>query len=458
MATPVTAGAIALLVQEYRDTHHGETPRPDLIKSILASTATDLDYDPFTQGSGRVDIYNAVAASAEGQDPQFPGRFYVQSTVSWDSARKLTESSWALNMQRAPPDEPMGAANWFAGIVSPGNSASASFNLFHATNPQAKSFVFQLIGSRSYQNSTTGRVSWVTLPKEEIPAATDLMKVTLIYHFSDFVNASAWDVKDLLFAQLYDLNPDGSLSRITNGAPAGTTSELAVSRPLDKFSGVPKVRILLSKGSGSVPFELVVRYYKRASWNWITKLDINGSIMTASLGVPSSASPGVYAGLIAVRDGDSQSILPVSVIVPIVASGNYHESAVGDPFDNFAVYGAFDWSWRYEAGDWRTFALVVPEGNHNIGISVNWSDLGTDIQAHLISPLGYVVASSDYPTTKWLGNGKFSWSTSTGGPREAISVGDSTPGIYLLVLHNTLFGASSFANYPEAFTLDVNFF
>jgi subtilisin family serine protease len=457
MATPVTAGAIALLIQEYRDTHTGETPRPDQIKSILASTATDLDYDPFTQGSGRVDVYNAVAAAAEGRDPRFPGRFYIHSTASWDTARKLIESSWELNMQRAPPDEPMGAANWFAGVVSPGRSASASFDISKASNPQAKSLAFQVIGSRSYQNSTAGRVSWVTLPKEEIPAATDLMKVTLVYHFSDFVNASAWDVKDLLVAQLYDVNHDGSFSRITNGAPESTTSELVVSRPLDKFSGTPRVRILMSMGSGSVPFELVVRYYRRAPWNWITKLNINGNTLTASLQIPSSASPGVYAGLIGVKDGALESVLPVSVIVPIVAPGNYHETAAGALYDNFAVYGAFDWGWRYEAGDWSTFAVVMPEGAHKIGISVNWSDVDTEIQAHLTSPLGYLAASSEYPTTKYLGNGKFYWQTSTGGPREEISLANASPGIYLLVLHNTLFGAKSFTDYPEPFTLTVNF-
>ena len=296
MATPVTAGAIALLIQEYRDTHEGETPRPDLVKSILSSTATDLYYDPFTQGSGRVDVYQAVAASAEGHDPRFPGRFYLESMVTWNSVRKLIENSWELNLQRAIPDEQMAAANWFAGIVSPGSSASASFNLIHATNPQTKSYAFQLISSRSYQNFTAGHVSWVTLPKEDIPAETDLMKVTLVYHFSDFVNSSTYDVNHFLVAQLYNLNSDGSLSRITNGAPESTTSELVVSRPLDKFSGIPKVRILLSEGNGSIPFDLVVRYYRRSSWNWITKLSINGSTLTASLEVPNSTSPGVYAG------------------------------------------------------------------------------------------------------------------------------------------------------------------
>jgi len=456
MATPVTAGAIALLLQEYRDTHNGATPRPDVTKSILSSTATDLDYDPFTQGSGRVDIYHAVAASAEGGDQRFPGRFFLQSMNSWDSARKLIENSWELNMKEAPPDTPIGATNWFAGVVNPGGSASASFSLFHAANPKASAYAFQLVGSKLYPNQTSGNMSWVTLSKNEIPAGTDLMKITLVYHFSDFANTSTWDVKDQLAAQLYDTYRDGSLARITNAAPEGTTSELVVSKPLEKFSGVPKVRVVFPDNKSSIPFELAIRYYKKAPWNWITKLDINGDILTAALSIPNTASPGVYAGLLTVTDGDYATVVPVSVVVPIIASGRYHDDTVGAPYDNFAVYGAFDWGWRYEAGDWRTFAIVVPAGVHRIGITVNWSDSETDIQAHLTSPSGYLVASSDYPTTKHLDKGKFYWSTSTGGPREYIYTMDSTPGIYLLVLHNTLFGARTFA-YPEEYTVDVSF-
>jgi len=458
MATPVTAGAVALLIQEYRDTHDGRTPRPDVVKSILQSTATDLDYDAFTQGAGRVDAYYAVAAAAEGKDQRFPQRFYLQSNATWDSARRLIEDSWLMNLGRPVPEEPIGAANWFAGIVNPGDAASASFTIQNAVNPTAQPLEFQLIESKSYLNSTTGSVSWMTLPKSEIPLNTDLIAITLVYHFSDFVNASDWDVKNLLVAQLYDIGSNGSLRRINNGAPEGTTSELTVSRPLEKFVGIPRVRVLRTDGSsGSIPFELVVRYYRRASWTWISNLEVTRKALTASLSVPRSAAPGVYVGIIAVKDASSQSLIAVSVLVPIVAPGNYQPALIGTPYENYAVFGAFDWGWRYEAGDWRTFALVVPEGVHQVNLNLKWSDNSTNIQVHLTSPLGYLVASSEYPTSKYVGDGKFNWSTTTGGPEEDISAKDLAPGTYLLVLHDTLFGADSFSSYPETYTVTVEF-
>jgi subtilisin family serine protease len=459
MATPVTAGALALLVQEYRDTHNGATPSPDLAKSLLQSGADDLDYDPFTQGSGRVNAFDAVAAAAEGRDPNFPRRFFVQSNATWNSVRRIIDNSWALNMGRPLNEDPMSSANWYAGIVSPDGSASATFSLRNGINPTAQSLQFQLIGTRVYENSTMEGVSWVTLQKSEIPQGTDLMKVTLVYHFSDFANVSTWQVKNLLVAQLYDVGFNGSLRRINNGAPEGTTSELTVSRPLEKFQGTARVRILLqSAAHAEIPFELAVRYYKRTPWSWITNLEVTGNLLAASLMVPASAAPGVYGGFIEVGDGNAEAMIPVSVMVPIAAPGNYGESSTGAPYANYAVYGAFDWSWRYEAGDWRTFALTVPDGVHAVGLRLRWSDNSTNIQAHLTSPSGYLVASSEYPVSKYVANGEFYWSTTTGGPEEDIIATDLAPGTYLLVFHNTLFGAESFAQYPEAYNMTIVFF
>jgi hypothetical protein len=183
---------------------------------------------------------------------------------------------------------------------------------------------------------------------------------------------------------------------------------------------------------------------------------VNGDKLAASLQVPSSAAPGVYDGFISLSDGSCESLVPVSVVVPIMGPGRYQDSGVSGPYDNYAVYGAFDWSWRYEAGDWRTYALIVPSGVQRINIRLIWTDVNTDIQAHVDGPTGFLIASSDYPTTANVGNGKFLFSSSTGGPEEDISPDSAGAGVYLLVLHNTLYGGNSF-NYREAFTLDVNF-
>jgi hypothetical protein len=234
---------------------------------------------------------------------------------------------------------------------------------------------------------------------------------------------------------------------------------MAVGDPLAKFQGVPAVRVVkqgnVGKASPEIPFELVFRYYKRSAWHWITQLSTSSDSVSATLTVPAEATPGVYGGFIAVSADQSQTLIPVSVMVPITAGGTYQlSSPENTPYTNFEVYGAFDWSWRYETGDWRTFAVVVPSGVSQLQARVSWTDTRTLIQEHLTGPQGFLVASSEYPSSTWAGAGKFYDRTNTGGPSEDISSSNVQPGIYFIVLHNVLLGGS-FAAYPENYTLNI---
>ena len=150
------------------------------------------------------------------------------------------------------------------------------------------------------------------------------------------------------------------------------------------------LRILGSRYPADTPvtFYLELRRHFRVSWDWLSFSDSKVIVkpgtttsVNVTVEVPPGTLPGFYEGYVIV-DGPRRILVPVSVQVAAVIgrgvdrlelSGWQHRS-----YNNYAVEGQFDWSWRYESADWRSFPVIVEDPSvAGYVVTVRWSGLDT---------------------------------------------------------------------------------
>ena len=348
---------------------------PLRIKNILMSTATDLYNDPFTQGSGLVNVYDAVQF-VNGEDSQF----IVYNDASYANIKKILDvpinsiNSTLFGIDKfelVRKDLPH--TSWFAGRLLPGERSTAVFTIENPSdNPldiTIKPQTLKLIKQTEFNETTAVRLqdsvinkSGIYIPnyyrlvdaKEHhdlssyfdqtypIPDDASLMILNLNFPFDEFMNkteevyANDMKISSLYLYDWVDKNNDtkiasDEISMVNRGGSWGTVQEARVSEPNLKFQSTPVVGIYpvptkysywlgdIQKNSTSMDFTLTSNYYKKDKWDviWLDNENIqippkNSTDVTATIVVPLDFQSGVYQGFLTFEGDKHTANVPIS--------------------------------------------------------------------------------------------------------------------------------------------------
>jgi len=556
MSSPLTAGMLALVIQALKDTNSNtngtytyDPNDPIYARLVLTSTAKDLKYDPFTQGSGRVDIIKALDY-IEGKEGSFivytydTYRNYIESLKgSLEGYYNLVSSDENKNYgypSLSFPDKDVALGKWFAGYVSKGSNKSALFTVVNNSDSRLDLIIrpttLKLITMDEVKGKTEPRIrderfntddygyipKYVSINldddnknnKNKNKKDADLLIAKLHYPFETFMNTSrdAIYANELRIASLYaydwiDKDGDGKVSydetaMISRAGAWGTVQQLLISEPFKRIKGnmligiyqVPKVFSfwlgMSDKDSEAFDYTLTLAYYKRDRWGM---LNINGedelrlsiephgkATFRASISIPEDVVEGIYQGYITIESSKQVTNIPVSFIVPLDMPSkdvpfmiNKSDISRDDPlnllYTNALMQGSFDMFSRYNAGEWKYYYLNVRDASVNtLSIKITWENEFSSLSVFVLDPKGDIVASNvsagvfkefiNWPSNDWLGrsisgSGAFYPAQNNGKNSTVVYAPANSPGIYTIMMHNTLFHAKD--SFTEPLSIEV---
>jgi subtilase family protein len=366
-SAPLTAGAAALVIQAYRQSHDGASPSPALVKQIITSTADDLTEPGDEQGAGRLDSYRAVQAALSVRNP------------SGARGSALLTSASQLDAAGAPGS----AGNWRLTVTNTGASAQTvhlSGRDFAAPKGIATgSVTLSDTASQHFADWAGVNNNYGTLAFT-VPPGADRLSASIAYPGDP--NGSP-DAR----ARLILIDPQGRFAAHSLPQGVGNYGNVDVRFPAaGTWTAVIYSRDAKSGGTvGRVLFGASVA--NTESFGSVSPNTLNlapGQSGTVTVTAPIPANPGDASGSVVLTAGEFQTS------VPIVLRGLVQPTA-GGGFSGVLTGGN---GRQNDLGQTNYYQFDVPAGRHDVSASV---DLANDPQdyvlAYLVDPAGNAVAT-----------------------------------------------------------------
>jgi hypothetical protein len=511
-STPVAAGAAALVYQAWRQKNGATTPPGFALhaRDIIKSSAKDLGYDSWTQGAGSVDAFGAVhlatgsvgavATPSEWRPGDYRGEEFdvfpnVLAAGESDSQTFNLDGSGTYQLS----DRFLSKVASESLSLTTANISQESVNNFNV--PDYLIDISDMVAAHPGADMIAISANY---PYNEFDPngdyAYDQRWRLLAYDWTDINgDGNLWtdkdrdgavDHKEFNKSSNIDGNPDVKWKsseidqyeyvRFSYNGPATSGLRIHVGDPAERSTDGLFIGFSHAEKSAAIPvthFSITVDFYDNQDWGWLTTpASANGSF-NATLAVPAGTPAGMYEGAIVASKGGHDTAIPVSLTVAVDApqdsAGNFTGSMTFGgagvaaaqanlPYNNGSVFGATDWNWRAESGDWRFFYFdvpVEPASGSLFLIETTWDDdapytdldtliMGRSENHYQLAGDGafgapYILDTVGGSPNKNLGGGIWAFNTASG-EAEDIVTGAAQEGLHAVALHQVGWNASRF--------------
>ncbi|MDH3262112.1 MAG: S8 family serine peptidase, partial [Acidimicrobiia bacterium] len=514
-SAPVVAGATALVYQAYRNTH-GPIPFDfnKTAKEILAGSAMDLGYESWLQGGGSLDAGRAVMAAAGAAASVSPSEWRPgdYEGVEWDVFTHIIspgESDTQTFDVNGSGTYAVSDRQLVRTDSKTMDFTSSRVNKESAYNFNTPDYLIDISDIVTAHPDADLMVVRANTDYSQHDAngdyVTDQQWRLMTYNWTDVNdNGTLWvdqdndgtvDHTQLPFSTnidgFQDINYNGS--EIDEGEYVRFMYHRAFANTLQNYVRDPADRMAdglfigfqhnqRSNAHRTTAFEIRIDFYENVDWDWITTNGTvsGGGTFGATIDVPADTPYGMYGGAVVLANTSDPSdviVVPVSVAVAATASQDTDGRIIGSVefggaevaaaqedllYNNGSVFGATDWSWRAESGDWRFFfmdVLAEPADGSLLLVNTTWDDAApyTDLDTLVFGPSSnayqlfgggpfgapYVLDTvANSPNTN-IGAGVWLFDTATGGAEDLVAA-PVQGGLHAIVQHQVNFQGDQF--------------